>query len=100
ETVVDFRTERFEDMARNVDAVLDLVGGETQTRSFPVLRRGGKLVSAVSNPDQELARNHDVDATFFLVKVTTEHLAKLADLIDRGDLKTRVGVVLPLADAR
>jgi len=91
ETVVDFRTERFEDMARDVDAVLDLVGGETQTRSFPVLRRGGKLVSAVSKPDQALAKRHGVDATFFLVKVTTEHLTKLANVIDRGDLRTRVG---------
>jgi len=100
ETVVDFRTERFEDMARDVDAVLDLVGGETQTRSFPVLRRGGKLVSAVSKPDQALAKRHGVDATFFLVKVTTEHLTELADMIDRGDLRTRVGIVLPLADAR
>lgn len=97
---VDFRTERFENVARDVDAVLDLVGGETQSRSFQVLRPGGKLVSAVSEPDQELAKSHGVDATFFLVKVTTGHLRELADMIDRGDLRTRVGIVLPLADAR
>lgn len=36
DTVVDFQTQRFEDAARNVDAVLDLVGGETQRRSFQV----------------------------------------------------------------
>jgi NADPH:quinone reductase-like Zn-dependent oxidoreductase len=100
DTVVDFRTERFEDVARDVDAVLDLVGGETQSRSFQVLRPGGKLVSAVSEPDQELAKRRGVDATFFLVKITTEHLRELADMIDRGDLRTRVGIVLPLADAR
>lgn len=100
DTVVDFRTERFEDAAGEVDAVLDLVGGETQNRSFHVLRRGGKLVSAVSQPDQELARRQGVDAAFFLVKVTTGHLTRLADMIDRGDLRTRVGMVLPLADAR
>jgi NADPH:quinone reductase-like Zn-dependent oxidoreductase len=100
DTVVDFRTERFEDVARDVDAVLDLVGGETQSRSFQILRPGGKLVSAVSEPDQELAKRRGVDATFFLVKVTTEHLRELADMIDRGDLRTRVGIVLPLADAR
>jgi NADPH:quinone reductase-like Zn-dependent oxidoreductase len=100
DTVVDFRTERFEDAAREVDAVLDLVGGETQNRSFQVLRRGGKLISAVSKPDQELAKSHGVDATFFLVKVTTGDLTELADMIDRGDLRTRVGIVLPLADAR
>nr|WP_040589385.1 NADP-dependent oxidoreductase [Mesorhizobium alhagi] len=100
DTVVDFQTERFEDAARNVDAVLDLVGGETQNRSFEVLRRGGKLISAVSEPNQELAKKHRVDATFFLVKVTTRHLTELTDLIDRGNLRTRVGAVLPLADAR
>jgi NADPH:quinone reductase-like Zn-dependent oxidoreductase len=100
DTVVDFRNERFEDAARDVDAVLDLVGGETQNRSFQVLRRGGKLVSTVSKPDQELAKSHGVDATFFLVKVTTGHLREVADMVDRGDLRTRVGKVLPLADAR
>ena len=94
------QTERFEDAARDVDAVLDLVGGETQIRSFQVLRPGGKLISAVSQPDQELAKSHGVDATFFLVKVTTSHLTEIADLIDRGNLRTRVGTVLPLANAR
>jgi NADPH:quinone reductase-like Zn-dependent oxidoreductase len=71
DTVVDFQTQRFEDAARNVDAVFDLVGGETQQRSFQVLRRGGTLISAVSHPDQDLAKSHGVDATFFLVKVAS-----------------------------
>ena len=51
DTVVDYQTQRFEDVAREVDAVLDLVGGETQACSFQVLRQGGKLISAVSQPD-------------------------------------------------
>ncbi len=100
DTVVDFQTQRFEDAARNVDAVLDLVGGETQKRSFHVLRRSGKLISAVSHPDQDVAKSHGVDATFFLVKVTSQDLTEIADLIDSGKLRTRVGTVLPLADAR
>jgi len=100
DAVIDFQTQRFEDEARDVDAVLDLVGGETQKRSFQVLRRGGKLISAVSHPDQDLAKSHGVDATFFLVKVTSRYLTEIADLIDSGQLRTRVGTVLPLADAR
>ena len=43
-TVIDFQTQRFEERVRDVDAVIDLVGGDTQTRSFQVLRRGGKLM--------------------------------------------------------
>jgi NADPH:quinone reductase-like Zn-dependent oxidoreductase len=98
--VVDYRTQRFEDEVTDADAVLDLVGGGTQTRSFRVLRRGGKLISAVSQPDQDRAKHHGVTAAFFLVEVTTERLGRIAELIDRGELKTRVGVILPLADAR
>jgi NADPH:quinone reductase-like Zn-dependent oxidoreductase len=97
---IDFRTQRFEDEVRGADAVLDLVGGETQKRSFQVLRRGGRLISAVSNPDQDLAKQHGVDAAFFLVNVTSQRLAEIASLIDGGKLRTRVGAVLPLADAR
>jgi NADPH:quinone reductase-like Zn-dependent oxidoreductase len=99
-TVIDYKTQRFEDEVRDADAVIDLVGGETQQRSFQVLRRGGKLISAVSNPDQHLAQSHGVDAAFFLVNVTSQHLAEIAGLIDDGELRTRVGAVLPLADAR
>lgn len=99
-TVIDFRTQRFEDVVHDADAVIDLVGSETQKRSFQVLRRGGKLISAVSHPDQHLAQTHGVEGAFFLVKVTSQYLAEIAGLIDDGKLKTRVGAVLPLAEAR
>ena len=99
DTVVDYQTQRFEDVARDVDAVFDLVGGDTQQRSFQVLRQGGKLISAVSQPDQHLAKSYGVDAAFFLVNVMTKHLTQIAGLIDSGELRTRVGTVVPLADA-
>jgi NADPH:quinone reductase-like Zn-dependent oxidoreductase len=99
-TVIDFKIQRFEDEVRDADAVIDLVGGETQKCSFQVLRRGGKLISAVSGPDQDLAQSHGVEAKFFLVNVTSQTLAEIAALIDGGELRTHVGAVLPLADAR
>lgn len=99
-TVIDFQTQRFEEAVGEVDAVIDLVGGDTQERSFQVLRRGGKLISAVSRPDQHLADTYGVEAAFFLVDVKSRHLAEIAGLIDGGELKTRVGAVVPLADAR
>ena len=99
-TVIDYRTQRFEEQVRDADAVIDLVGGETQNRSFQVLRRGGKLISAVSPPDQHLAERHGVESAFFLVKVTRQYLAEIARLIDDGKLTAKVGAVLPLADAR
>nr|WP_026202648.1 NADP-dependent oxidoreductase [Bradyrhizobium sp. WSM2793] len=99
-TVIDYRTQRFEEEVRDADAVIDLVSGETQERSFQVLRRGGKLISAVSRPDQDLAKRYGVEAAFFLVDVTSQYLTKIARFIDGGKLRTNVGAVLPLADAR
>jgi NADPH:quinone reductase-like Zn-dependent oxidoreductase len=86
--------------AGKVDAVIDLVGGETQARSFSVLKAGGHLVSAVSAPDPQTAKAHGVHARFFLVQVTSEHLTRIAALIDEGKLRTNVATVLPLAAAR
>ncbi|MBO9171794.1 NADP-dependent oxidoreductase [Rhizobium sp. L245/93] len=97
--VIDHRASRFEEQVFEVDAVIDLVGGETQTRSFAVLKKGGKLVSAVSKPDQELASKHGVTAAFFLVAVSTAELNEIAAMVDGGFLKTNVGDVLPLSDA-
>jgi NADPH:quinone reductase-like Zn-dependent oxidoreductase len=98
--VIDFRTERFEEKVSAVDVVIDLVGGEVQERSFSVLKPGGVLVSTVSPPNQEAAERHGATAHFFLVKVTTEHLARIAGMIDAGNLRTNIGAVLPLAAAR
>jgi NADPH:quinone reductase-like Zn-dependent oxidoreductase len=97
---VDYRTGRFEDVARDVDVVIDLVGGDTQARSFAVLKRGGTLVSAVSQPDRTLAERHGVKALFFLAEVTTMHLTRIAEMIDAGELAVNVETVLPLAQAR
>jgi NADPH:quinone reductase-like Zn-dependent oxidoreductase len=99
-TVIDHRAERFEAVARDIDAVVDLVGGEAQSRSFAVLKRGGRLVSAVSEPDAALAGQAGVKAGFFLVDVTTERLRPIAELLGSGKLRVTVGSVLPLAGAR
>jgi NADPH:quinone reductase-like Zn-dependent oxidoreductase len=100
QTVIDYRTSRFEDTVRDADAVIDLVGGDAQTRSFAVLKPGGALISAVSQPDQALATRHGVKAAFFLVSVTTAGLDRIAAMLQRGTLKTTIGAVLPLASAR
>ena len=97
--VIDVHTSRFDDVLTEVDVVLDTVGGDSQDRSFSVLKRGGVLVSAVSAPDQQKALQHDVRALFFLVDVSTRRLEQIAALFEAGELRTRVGDVLPLGDA-
>jgi NADPH:quinone reductase-like Zn-dependent oxidoreductase len=99
DTVLDGYTARFEEVLPAVDAVIDLVGGAVQTRSFAVLNKGGALISAVSAPDAAEAAAHGVRAAFFLVDVTTERLTRIAAMIAEGALTTAVAIVLPLADA-
>jgi NADPH:quinone reductase-like Zn-dependent oxidoreductase len=97
---LDFHATRFEDVVHDADAVIDLVGGEAQARSFALLKPGGALISAVSPPDQALAATRGIRAAFFLVDVTTTCLAQIAASIETGALVTTIGAVLPLAAAR
>ncbi len=98
--VIDYGARRFEERVKEIDTVLDTVGGETLDRSYGVLKRGGIVVSSATQPSKEKAEQHDVRALFFLVQVTTERLRKIAELIDAGKLKTEVGEVLWLDEAR
>ncbi len=96
EMVVNYQTKKFEDAVPLVDAVLDTVGGETQHRSFRVLKPGGIVVSSVSPPPQTMGFR----SAFFLVDVTAAGLGTLSRLFDNRKLSTEVGTVLPIEEAR
>ena len=98
--VIDAKTKRFEAEVENIDVVLDTVGGESQERSFEILKPGGVLVSSVSPPDQRKCEQRQIKGVFFLVAVTTQGLTQIASLFDSRQLTTDVGEVLPLAEAR
>jgi NADPH:quinone reductase-like Zn-dependent oxidoreductase len=100
DAVIDVQNSRFEEVVTDVDVVLDTIGGDTQDRSFAVLKPGGVLVSAVVAPDQQKAARYGVRALFFLVEVSSHRLEHIASLIEAGELTTSVGDVLPLSDAR
>jgi NADPH:quinone reductase-like Zn-dependent oxidoreductase len=98
--VIDVNASKFEDVVRNLDVVLDTIGGETQIRSFEVLKPGGLLVSAVHDPDVQEAARRGVRALFFLVEVSSERLEQIAALFEAGELTANIGDVLPLRMAR
>ncbi|MDB5306151.1 MAG: hypothetical protein JWO38_353 [Gemmataceae bacterium] len=98
--VIDYRATPFESAARDVDLVFDLVGGETQKRSFAVLKPGGRLVSAVQPPSEEEAARHKVDAMVFRMQASTQGLVRLAELLDGGTIRTVVTHTYPLAQAQ
>jgi NADPH:quinone reductase-like Zn-dependent oxidoreductase len=100
ETVMEYRTEKFEDSLTGVDVVLDTVGGDTQQRSLRVLKPSGILVSVVSPVPEAAQKRYGVRAAYFYVDVTTARLNKITERFDSGRLVAHVGTVLPLEDVR
>lgn len=94
--VIDYRAERFESLARDVDLVFDTVGGETLDRSWSVLRPGGKLVTVAAS--SESARSPRERDAFFIVEAKRDQLAEVARRIDAGELRPVVGAVFALSD--
>lgn len=94
---IDYRKEKFEDKARNVDLVLDLVGGETLERSWQTLRKGGTLVSTLEVPSTAKASQYGVTAKNFMAQPKSDQLAEFGRLIDAGTVKVLVSKTFPLA---
>lgn len=97
--VVDYLQERFETVGQ-VDAVLDLVGGETATRSFAIVKKGGVLVSTVGAADADLAARAGIRGVNMVQERSAADLSELAGLVERGQVKPRMGEVFPLELAR
>ncbi len=98
--VIDYSADKFEDMVHDVDVVLDTMGGDTQERSWGVLRPSGILVSIVSPDTQQQAKAHGKRGLVMLAQDSGAQLAEIAALIDAGKLKPHVERVFALAEAR
>jgi NADPH:quinone reductase-like Zn-dependent oxidoreductase len=97
---IDYTSQRFEDVARNIDIVLDTIGGETQERSWAVLKKGGVLVSLVQSPSKEKANQLGVRGMMCSVQPDGAQLSKIAKLIDSAKLRPTIDRILPLSEAR
>jgi NADPH:quinone reductase-like Zn-dependent oxidoreductase len=97
--VIDYTHERFEDVAPEVDVVLDTIGGATQERSFAALRPGGILVSITDTPDAALAQRYGVRSARILVHTSSAQLAEIAHLFESGKLRVEVARAFPLVEA-
>ena len=99
--IIDYAKTKFEDVAHGVDVVLDTVGGDTQERSWSLLKPGGMLVSTIQPPSEEKAaalgvRQHMVVSSPPIGPTLTE----VAKMVDAGTIKPEVSQVIPLKDIR
>jgi NADPH:quinone reductase-like Zn-dependent oxidoreductase len=97
---IDYTSQNFEDVVHNVDVVLDTIGGETQERSWRVLKKGGALISLVRPPSDQKARQFGARGIMCSVQPDGAQLSKIAKLIDSAKLKPIIDRILPLSEAR
>ena len=96
---VDYKTQQFEDVAHDIDVVFDLVAGETQDRSWSVLKEGGIIVSTLKEPSPEKAAEHKARGVHYMATPSGAQLADIGRLIDAGHVGAEVEKVFSLAEA-
>jgi NADPH:quinone reductase-like Zn-dependent oxidoreductase len=99
DVAVDYTKTKFEDVAKDVDAVLDPVGRETLARSYGVVKKGGVVMSLVALPNRDELKKRGIHGAAISVHPDAEDLAEIAQLIDAGKIKPIVTQVVPLSEA-
>lgn len=97
--LIDYNTTKFEDVVHGVDVVLDTITGETQDRSWQVIKKGGIYVSILQPPNQEKAAAHGVRSAHVFVQPNVDELNEIARLVDAGKVKPHIEKVFPLPQA-
>lgn len=93
DTFIDYHKENFQTMVHDVDAVLDVIGGEVLKNSYLVLKPGGRIVSVAERPDQEEAMERGISASYLNSKIKVQQLEELVALVSKGKLKVIVSEV-------
>jgi NADPH:quinone reductase-like Zn-dependent oxidoreductase len=99
ETVIDYNATPFETVIRDVDVVIDTVGGDIPDRSWQVLRPGGIFVTIAARLADDAGAKHGVRATGS-ARASADKLQVISELLESKEIKPVVGAVFPLAEAQ
>lgn len=96
---IDYTKQNFEEVAKEVDVVLDCVGRDTLARSYGVIKKGGIIVTIAGRPDQEQLEKRGIRGASIMVQPKADGLEELSKLIEAKKITPIVSQVLPLANA-
>jgi len=96
---IDYKTQKFEDIAKDVDVVLDGVGGDTLARSYAIVKKGGLVVGLVARLDQAQLDKYGIRGASVEVKPNGDELSEIGRLIDAKKIQVIVSQTFPLAEA-
>ena len=97
--VIDYKSQDFEELVHDYDAVYDTVGGQTYTKSFNVLKKGGIIVSMLEQPNLDLMQRFDVKSIFQFTHVNKDRLTKLAQWIDKNNILIHIDKIFSLDES-
>jgi NADPH:quinone reductase-like Zn-dependent oxidoreductase len=96
---IDYTRQAFEDVATDMDVVLDTMGGDVYHRALRTLKKGGKMITVVAFPQDE-AERYGVSAKRSFTVPNAESLSEITRLVEAGKVTPHVDRVLAFADAR
>jgi NADPH:quinone reductase-like Zn-dependent oxidoreductase len=99
DTAVDYTKQKFEDVAKDVDVLLDSIGKDTLARSYGVVKKGGFVVSLVARPNQAELDKHGIRGAALSVEPNSGELAEIGRLIDEKKIRVIVSQTFPLSEA-
>ena len=100
DVVIDYTKQNFENIAKDVDVVLDSIGKDTLARSYGVMKKGGIIVSLVARPDPAELAKHGIRGEALSVDPNSDELSEIGKLIDEKKINVIVSQTFPLSEAR
>lgn len=122
--IINYKTEKFEDILTNYDAVFDTIGGATLEKSFNIIKSGGNIVSVSGMPNARfgkefgsgffktllfslaskkltaLEKKYNAQYSFLFMKPSGDQLRIIANYIEAGQIKPVIDRVFPFEDAQ
>ena len=100
DVAIDYTKQNFENVAKDVDVVLDSIGKDTLARSYGVVKKGGIIVSLVARPDPAELEKHGIRGEALSVDPNSDELSEIGKLIDEKKINVIVSQTFPLSEAR
>ena len=100
DVAIDYTKQNFENIAKDVDVVLDSIGKDTLARSYGVVKKGGIIVSLVARPDPAELEKHAIRGEALSVDPNSDELSEIGKLIDEKKINVIVSQTFPLSEAR
>jgi NADPH:quinone reductase-like Zn-dependent oxidoreductase len=97
---VDYTEQDVGEAVSGVDLAFDTVGGATTQSLVPAVREGGVLVTIANAPPEEAARQRGARAELLVMNPDPEQLARIAELVARGEVQVELSEVLPLTEVQ